>query len=67
MKKRYLGDGVYVVIEDGMMKLTSENGGPVPLQVIYLENEVFEALAKFHADAVNYFAELRKSRLASPE
>ena len=46
IEKTYLGDGVYVEIERGMIKLTSENGYEV-LNTIYLEPEVFNALTVY--------------------
>lgn len=48
MKKEYLGDSVYVEIEDGMLKLTTENGLG-PSNTIYLERAVFNDLLKFVA------------------
>ena len=48
MRKVYLGDSVYVEIEHGMLKLTTENGLGAT-NAIYLEPEVFEALAKYYA------------------
>lgn len=44
--KVYLGDGVYVEIEDGRIKLTAENG-IVATDTIYLEVEVYQALIAF--------------------
>jgi len=44
--KTYLGDGVYVDTERGMIKLTSEDGIEAT-NTIYLEAEVFKALMKF--------------------
>ena len=40
MKKVYLGEGVYVQMEDGMLKLTTENGMDVT-NTIYLESPVW--------------------------
>lgn len=45
--KRYLGDGVYVSAEDGMLKLTTENGRSIS-NTIYLEGPVFDALIKYY-------------------
>lgn len=46
--KAYLGDSVYVEVEDDMLKLTTENGMPGdPSNTIYLEPEVFDALAAY--------------------
>lgn len=44
--KSYLGDGVYADIENGMIKLTTENGISAT-NTIYLEMEVFDALTKY--------------------
>ena len=44
--KVYLGDSVYVEVEHGMLKLTTENGAG-PSNTIYLEAEVFEALVAY--------------------
>ena len=46
MNKEYLGDGVYVEIEQGQIKLTSENGITV-LDTIYLDLYLLEALNKY--------------------
>ena len=46
MPKEYLGDGVYVDIEDGMIKLTTENGIEVT-NTIYLEPNVYSALQEY--------------------
>jgi len=52
MKKEYLGDSVYVEVEDGMLKLTTENGLPSdPSNTIYLDWEVWRAL-EVYVDAV---------------
>ena len=45
-KKSYIGDGVYADIEDGMIKLTTEDG--IGSQnTIYLELPVFKNLVSF--------------------
>lgn len=50
--RRYLGDSVYVEIEDGMLKLTTENGyRDDPRNVIYLDPEAYAALVRFAGDA----------------
>lgn len=51
--KDYIGDGVYVEMEDGMIKVTTEDGlpGEEETNVIYLEPEVYKALVRF-ADRV---------------
>ncbi len=48
--KRYIGDGVYVVVERGMLKLTTENGIEV-LDTIYLEPEVMNELVRYYEEA----------------
>ena len=44
--KVYLGDSVYVEIEGGMVKLTTDNGLG-PSNPIYLEAHVYEALVAY--------------------
>lgn len=44
--KEYLGDSVYVAYEDGMFKLTTENGIG-PSNEIYLEWQTYKALAEY--------------------
>jgi len=46
MKKEYLGDSVYVEIENGMFKLTTENGMG-PSNEIFLEREVLDSLVSY--------------------
>ena len=41
MSKEYLGDSVYASFEDGMIKLTTENGGEAS-NTIYMESVVVE-------------------------
>lgn len=48
MAKEYLGDSVYVDVERGMLKLTTENGlSTDPSNEIFLEPEVFERLVLY--------------------
>jgi len=48
-RKRYIGDGVYVTVNDaGQLVLTTENGIE-ELNRIYLEPEVWEALSEYVA------------------
>lgn len=47
-EKAYLGDSVYVDVERGMLKLTTDNGAG-PVHTIYLEPEVYEALTWYVA------------------
>ena len=48
MHKVYLGDSVYADIEDGMLKLTTENGyADDPRNVIFLQPKVYSALTKY--------------------
>ena len=49
--KKYLGDSVYVEEEDGMIKLTTNNGFlDDPRNVIYMNDQIFEAFMKFIID-----------------
>jgi hypothetical protein len=41
--KTYLGDSVYVDVEDGMLKLTTENGLG-PSNTVFLEPKVYDNL-----------------------
>ena len=45
-EKTYLGDSVYVEVEDGRLVLTTENGSG-PSNTIYLELEVYDALVRY--------------------
>ena len=45
-EKEYLGDGVYVEEEGGMIKLTTEDGMRVT-NCIYLEPDVWRALLRW--------------------
>ncbi len=44
--KRYLGDGVYAQIENGMVKLTAENDIEAT-NTIYLEQAVIDELIRY--------------------
>jgi len=44
--KQYLGDSVYADMEDGMIKLTTENGYE-PNNTIYMEPAVYHALLMY--------------------
>lgn len=47
-EKTYLGDSVYAELENGGLKLTTENGGPFGASnTIFLEPEVYEALVRY--------------------
>jgi len=53
ISKRYLGDSVYAEVEDGMIKLTTENGKiDDPSNTIYLEPDVMIQLHRFATDAI---------------
>jgi len=52
-EKEYLGDGVYVEVEDGMFKITTENGTYEATNTIFLEPEVYHALTKYAAKALD--------------
>lgn len=45
-QKTYLGDGAYVDFEEGMVKLTTENGIETT-NTIYLERAGYEALVRW--------------------
>ncbi len=45
-RKQYLGDGVYVDLEHGMIKLTTENGYGAS-NTIYLGSSEYEMLIKY--------------------
>lgn len=46
MSKSYLGDGVYVDVERGMLKLTTEDGISTTNE-IFLDPAVYESLVKY--------------------
>lgn len=52
----YLGDGVYVEIEDGMIKLYLDNGRG-PSDTIHLAPEVYDALTRYVARIESIYAE----------
>ncbi len=55
--KEYLGDSVYVEVETGMVKLTTNNGHPDdPRNIIYLEPEVFTALTNWYTRVTAHVA-----------
>ena len=45
-EKSYLGDGVYVDVEDGMVKLTTENGYEAT-NTVFMEPEVAYAFIEW--------------------
>ena len=49
--KQYIGDSVYLELERGMLKLTTDNGFG-PDNTIYLEPEVYNNLVTFVQGAV---------------
>lgn len=55
-EKEYLGDGVYVAIERGMLKLTTEDGIKV-INEIFLEVPVYQALVRYFERAVSETSE----------
>lgn len=60
IEPEYLGDSVYVAIEDDMIKLTTNNGHPDdPRNVIFMEPEVVRAFEK-------WLARVREQRLIEP-
>jgi len=58
--KTYLGDGVYVEVERGMLHLTTENRIEITNE-IFLEPEVYEALVKYAEAAKAEAAKVRQS------
>ena len=46
IEKVYLGDSVYVEVDRGMFKLTTDSGFG-PSNTIYLEDSVFDALVEY--------------------
>ena len=68
MTKQYIGDGVYVEIANGMLKLTTDRvagsaytDGP---DTIFLEKSVWQALQKYaHAMEIEAFVQNRKGTL----
>jgi len=46
MDKQYLGDSVYVEIDNGMFKLTTDNGMGAS-NTIYMEPEVYSAFVNY--------------------
>jgi len=60
MTKVYLGDGVYIEVECGMFKLTSEDGIHV-LNTIYLEPDVYHALVRYATAAFAHYAAQERS------
>jgi hypothetical protein len=49
MTKQYIGDGVYVEVENGMLKLTTKRaGGPLFYEdTIFMERPVFAEFVKY--------------------
>lgn len=56
-QRQYLGDSVYVDVERGMLKLTTDNGYG-PSNTIYLEDDVLQALLTY-LDALRERARVR--------
>lgn len=50
MNKEYIGDSVYVEVEYGMLKLTTENGFG-PSNTIFLEPNVMDNLIQYYNKA----------------
>jgi hypothetical protein len=45
--KTYLGDAVYADFDGWYIVLTTEDGGPVPTNTVYLEPDVLDALIEY--------------------
>jgi hypothetical protein len=58
-EKVYLGDGVYADIENGMVKLTTEDGIRVT-NVVFLELEVGRALVEYLREHAPRILETRR-------
>lgn len=58
--KRYLGDGVYVDLEDGKFVLTTGSGDSPLDQTIYLEFGVYLELERYVAEKMREASEGRK-------
>jgi hypothetical protein len=54
--KDYLGDSIYIEIEDGMLKLYLDNGHG-PSDTIYLQTDVYEALTRYVARIESIYAD----------
>jgi hypothetical protein len=53
--KIYLGDSVYAELDDGMIKLTTNNGFPDdPRNIIYMEENIFNNLVNWVKKLQNY-------------
>ena len=61
MNKQYIGDSVYVEIENDMIKLTTENGLGAT-NTIYLEWQVFNELTIYCARCLEEINEKREGR-----
>lgn len=59
--KDYLGDSVYAAVEDGTVKLTTENGYG-PSNTIYLEQDVLAALTRYVKRLQDLSAEDKKEK-----
>ena len=46
MNKHYLGDGVFIELEDNMIKLTTENGIEIT-NTIFMESKVYNNLTEW--------------------
>ena len=63
MEKTYLGDGVYVEVERGMLKLTTEDGYRAT-NTIFMEPEVMDALEQYIKQAKAFYAAQRAEHSA---
>ena len=54
--KKYLGDSVYVEVENGMIKLTTDNGTGAS-NTIYLEEYPYQNLVKWHKNVLKEMAD----------
>lgn len=61
MENEYLGDGVYVEIVQGDLKLTTGPRHSNPDSTIYLEPKVFDALVQYANRSTDKLAKVEKS------
>ncbi len=64
--KHYLGDGVSVEVERGLLKLTAENGSTVT-NTIYLDHPVYANLQEYYYRAVAEARDLHRAAAAAGE
>ena len=59
--KKHIGDGVFVEIERGMLKLTTQRGaGGCGPDTVYLEKSVFLELTKYAATEIGWYSDFHR-------